>query len=376
MLPSSTLYKRAIHTPHSLAFRVDLLDGPGGAVLENDVPLFGGSITANLTHRVTRRGSFTVDQRWWPGTDPAAPLTPYRTVARIRAGIQYGDGSREMFDLFTGRVGDLTRNADGTVTADVEDLAADVIGFRFEEPRNSDRVNVLDQIRRLITEALPEATFGTDNVADPNAITPALTWDEDRGKALDDLAEVLGARWYALGNGDFVVRAYPYDVGTIAQEIRDGRPGGVQGLLTAGAPKLSRREGTANSITVVVERFDGSTPFRIHARDDVPGSPTRFGGPFGRVSQIIKVQTPLTQGQAVTYARAQLNAATALASRWSATMTPDFTLEPGDTVRLSSRGVTEVQVIDQITYTLAAPGTMTLSTRAYVRAQATLGGTT
>lgn len=376
MLPSTTLYKEAIHRPHRLSYRVDLYDGPGGAALARDVPLFGGSISANLTHRVTRRGSFDVGPEWWPGDDPAAPLTPYWTVANIRAGIEYGDGSVEMFDLFTGRVGDLTRNPDGTVSADVEDLAADVIAFRFEEPRNSDRVNVLDQIKRLISEALPEATFGTDDVADPNALTPALTWDEDRGKALDDLAEALGARWYALGNGDFVVRAYPYDVGTVVQDVRDDRPGGVQGLLTSGSATLSRRDGTANSITVVVERFDGSTPFRIHARDDVPGSPTQFGSRFGRVSQIIKVQTPITQGQAVTYARAQLNAATALSSKWSVTMTPDFTLEPGDTVRLSSRGLTEVQVIDSITYPLAEPGTMTLATRAYVRAQATLGGTT
>lgn len=376
MIPSSTLYKSAIHAPHSLAFRVDLYAGPGGALLESNIPVYGGSITANLTHRVTRRGSFTVGPEWWPGLDPSAALTPFQTVANIRAGIRYGDGSTELFDVFTGRVGELSRNDDGTVTADVEDLAADVVAFRFEEPRNSDNVNVLDQIRRLIAEALPEATFGTDNVADPNALTPPLTWDEDRGKALDDLAETLGARWYALGNGDFVVRAYPYNVGTPVQDIRDGRFGGIQGLLTAGTPHLSRRDGTANSITIVVERFDGSTPFRVQARDDVPGSPTEFGGPFGRVSQIIKVQTPLTPGQASTYARAQLNAATALSSNWSVTMVPDFTLEPGDTVRLSSRGVSELQVIDGITYPLSDPGTMTLATRAYVRAQATLGGTT
>ena len=100
-------------------------------------------------------------------------------------------------------------------------------------------------------------------------------------------------------------------------------------------------------------------------------SPTRFDGPFGRVSQIIKVQTPLTVGQATTYARTQLNASTALSSRWSASCVPDYTLEPGDTVRLKSRGVSEVQLIDAITYPLS-PGMMGLSTRAFVRAQATL----
>lgn len=364
MLTSTALYKQAIHFPHKLAFEVDLYSGPGGALLENDVPIFGGSVSANLTHRVTRSGSFTLNGSFWPGLDATAPLTPYQTVANIRAGIEYGDGSREMFDVITGRVGELTRNDDGSVTARVDDLAADVIAYRFEVPRISDNVSVVNQIQRLIRDVIPAATFGANDVTD--AATPKLIWDEDRGKALDDLAEALGARWYALGNGDFVVRLFPYDVGTVVQTVTDG----PQGLLTSGVPTLSR-DGAANSVTVVVERFDGGTPFRVRARDESPTSPTRFDGPFGRVSQIIKVQTPLTAGQATTYARQQLNATTALSSRWSIGMVPDYTLEPGDTVRLESRGVKETQLIDQITYPLS-PGTMALGTRAFVRAQATI----
>jgi len=363
VLPSTTLYKRAIHAPHKLAFEVDLYAGPGGALLENNVPIFDGYVSANLTHRVTRTGTFGIGPAFWP-TSATSPLTPYQTVANVRAGIEYGDGSREVFDVITGRVGDVTRADDGSVSASIEDLAADVIAFRFEEPRNSESVKVLEQIRRLIVDALPSATFGTNNVTD--ADTPKLTWDEDRGGALDDLSEALGGRWYALGNGDFVVRAYPYDVGTVVQDVKDG----PQGLLVTGSATITR-QGAANSVTVVVERFDGGAPFRIKARDATAGSPTQFGGPFGRVSQIIKLQTPMTQGQATNYARAQLNAATALSSQWNVTMIPDFTLEPGDTVQLESRGVREVQLIDRITYPLG-PGTMALSTRAFVRAQATL----
>lgn len=364
MLSSSSLYKTAIHAPHKLAFEVDLYAGPGGALLENNVPIFSGSVSANLTHRVTRTGSFTLDASFWP-TSATSPLTPYQTVANIKAGIQYGDGSKELFDVITGRVGDVTREADGSVSARVDDLAADVIAYRFEQPRNSENVPVLSQIERLIREALPSATFGAHDV-DSASLTPKLTWDEDRGQALDNLAEALGGRWYALGNGDFVVRLYPYDVGTPVQDLFDG----PQGLLVDGAPSISR-DGAANSITVMVERFDGSAPFQVRARDDSPSSPTRFDGPFGRVSQVIKVQTPLTQAQAVTYARGALKAATALSSRWTASTVPDYTLEPGDTVRMRSRGVMETQLIDSITYPLG-PGTMSLQTRAFVRATPTV----
>lgn len=363
MLASSATYKAAIHRPHKLAFEVDLYAGPGGPKIENDVPIYGGAISAVLTHRVTRTGGFTLGPGFWP-TSATSPLTPYQTVAVVRAGMTYGDGSKELFPLITGRVGEVVRNADGSVSARVDDLAADVIGFRFEQPRNSDTSTIVAQIQRLISDALPSATFGANDVTD--ALTPKLTWDEDRGDALDKLAEAVGGRWYALGNGDFVVRAFPYDVGTVVQTVSD-KP---EGLLVTGTPSITR-DGAANSITVVVERFDGGTPFRVTARDSSPTSPTRFDGPFGRISQIIKVQTPLTMGQATLYARSQLNASTALSSQWSISMVPDYTLEPGDTIRAESRGIRESQLIDQITYPLL-PGTMSLGTRAYVRAQATL----
>lgn len=367
MLASSAQYKQAIHAPHSLAFKVDLYAGPGGALLESDIPVFGGNITANLTHRVTRTGTFTLGPAYWPIL-PTDPLTPYQTVANIKAGITYGDGSTEMFDVITGRVGDITRNADGSVTARVDDLAADVIAYRFEQPRQSEiRITILSQIERLISEVLPSATFGPHVVSNPDAQTPQLVWDEDRGKALDDLAEALGARWYTLGDGTFVVREYPYDVGTSVQDILDG----PQGLLISGTPSFTR-DGAYNSVTVAVERFDGGTPFRVTARDTSPTSPTRWDGPFGNVTQVVKVQTPLTVGEATVYARALLNASTALSSQWTVAMVPDFTLEPGDTVTLESRDVRSVQLIDAITYPLGANGTMNLRTRAFMRAQATL----
>ena len=366
MLASSTVYKDAIHAPNQQgAFRVDLYAGPGGPVLARDVPVYGGSVTANLTHRVTRTASFTLGGEFWP-TSATSVLTPYQTVAQIRAGIQYGDGSEELFPLITGRVGTVTRNDDGSVTAQVEDLAADVVAYEFRQPRVSEfRITVLAQIQRLIAEVLPGTVLGPSDV-DAEAITPELIWDTDRGKALDDLSETLGGRWYTLGDGTFVVRSYAYDVGTPVQTFADG----PRGLLISGSPSITRND-AANSVTVVVERFDGGTPFRVTAQDSSPTSPTRWDGPFGNVTQIIKVQTPLTVGEATIYARGQLNASTALATQWSAQVVPDYTMEPGDTVRLTSRDVSEIQVIDTISYPLG-PGTMSLGTRGFVRAQATL----
>ena len=90
---AKTLYltadmKALLRPRQQQAFTVDLLDGPGGAVLARDVPVFSGSITANLTHRVTRSGTFTVGPQFWPDENADGVLTPVSTVARVRAGIE------------------------------------------------------------------------------------------------------------------------------------------------------------------------------------------------------------------------------------------------------------------------------------------------
>ncbi|MEU2510161.1 DUF5047 domain-containing protein, partial [Streptomyces sp. NPDC007863] len=295
-----------------------------------------GDVSASLTNRVTRNATFTLPRDYYPVTADD-PLSPEYAVVHIHAGIQYGTGQAETFPLFEGRIWDATLGADGQVAFNCQDLAADVISYRFEQPRTTTAGMTLSEIRRLITEAVPQATFGTDTVVD--APTPqSLTWDEDRGQALDDLAQSLGGRWYALGNGQFVVRAFDYALGPVAQALHDG-PGGL--LIDASVPRS--RAGVANSVVVVSERADGTTPIRVPARNTTTTSPTRFGGRFGRVSQILKVQTPLSFPQAQTLAQTQLQAASALTRQWSANVVADYSLEPGDTVDLAFMGVTDLQ---------------------------------
>lgn len=363
MLTHSALYDQVYASgvmKRAVKVTVTDIDGNPRAVLSSrdNHEIIGGAVTANLTNRVTRSATFTLDDSWYPRT-PDDAISPEEAVVHIEAGAQYGDGSTELFPIFTGRVWDVDRDEDGLVQFQCQDLAADVIGFRFEQPRVSQRPGILQEIRELILEALPQATFGTDNVVD--GVTPRLTWDEDRGQALDDLAEALGGRWYALGNGNFVVRTFDYAPGTVVRAYLDGSGGSLSSARTS-----RTRSGVANSVTVVSERADGTSPVRVPARDTASSSPTRFGGPFGRVSQVIKVQTPLTTAQAQVFARTQLRAARALTEQWSASIVPDYTLEPGDTVQVRYRGVLATQIIDQVAYPLLVDDTMGIDGRAVV----------
>lgn len=355
MLTSSDLYKAALHGPHHRVAYVDSYDIDGN-VLALNVPIVNGSVSAQLTNRVTRTAAVTLSDEWFPRT-PESAFSPYQAVVQVRAGIGFSDGTEETFPLIKGRVWNVNRAAEGTVVLGIDDLAADVVACRFEAPAKSvTSAPVLTEIRRLILGAVPQATFGTDTTVD--APTPQLVWDEDRGQALDDLAQAVGGRWYALGDGSFVVRPFDYALGPVLQQFLDG----PQGLMSRATTTFTR-DGTANSVVVVAERMDGTEPVRRIARDISPGSPTQFGGKFGRVVQITKIQTPLSVSEAQTAAQTQLAAVTALTEQWTADVVPDYTMEPGDTVRLGYRGYSADQIIDGIAYPLVTGNTMSLATR-------------
>ena len=357
MLPHTAQYRLVLPTPHKRYFRIDVTD-INGVVRASDVKPASGDVTASLTQRVTRSAQFTLGPEWYPAT-AEDPLSPEFAVVHIRAGIEYGDGSVESFPIFTGRVDTASIGPDGMVTFDCYDLAADVVGYRCETPRTTSAATTLAEVEALILEALPQATFGTNTVLD--APTPQLTWDEDRGQALDDLTQALGGRWYTLGDGQFVVREFSYAGGPVAATYTDSR----QGTVSAATASRSRG-GAFNAVVVVSERTDGTEPVRVAARVTNPADPLAFGGRYGRVSQIIKVQTPLSNTQAQTLANTQLSASSALREQWQVAMVPDMALEPGDTVDLEYRGRRGRQIVDRITYPLDNKTTMSVTGRAQV----------
>lgn len=374
MLTASDLYRSSLPYPTKRVTVVDARD-INGNLLAADIPVIGGSVSASLSSTVTRSMDLTVDDSLFP-TGPTSPLSPYISVLHVRAGTEYPDGSRDLFPVFTGRVYQVDRGADGKVRVSADDLAADVIAYRFETPASSTPGgSTVAEIHRLITGALPQATFGANDVDDQ--AVPILTWDEDRGRALNELAVALQARWYALGNGDFVVRRYPYTVPSPVMRITDGQPShtrafeSLRGIpettgVVATATRSVTRDGTANSVTVVSERLDGSPPIRYTARDFNVGSPTFFGGLYGQVSIILKPQTTIDLPAAQALARAQLNASRALTEQWSFSMAPDYSLEPGDAVIVGYRGQEATQVIDRITYPLMTDKLMAVGTRSSI----------
>lgn len=359
MLTSTAAYRASLPTPVGRATTIRVTHGPTVVAYITDDALIAGRVTAKVASRVTRSAEFTLHSDFYPN-DFDDLLAPERAIVQISTGIRYSDGSQEVFPVFTGRIYQASQDADGYVDFQADDLAADVVAYRFERPASSQfgiGTSTLSEIRRLIQQAYPAATFGVNDSDDANV--PPLAWDEDRGRALDDLASSLQSRWYALGNGDFVVRRFPYVLTPPVLSITDGPLG-----LVSRATRSKTRDGVTNSVTVVSERLDGSTPVVSTVRDNNSSSPTYVGGLFGVVSQVITVQTPLDAVLTNALAQRQLVSSLSLKEQWSWDQVPDATLEPGDTISVSYRGAVADQVIDSITYPLTTNGLMTIQGRA------------
>ena len=362
MLTASPAYRLALPRSHRRVSRFTART-PGGELLADRIPIGGGQVRAQLQSRVTRTATFTASDEWFP-VFTSDPLSPAHAVVTIEAGIAYPTGEEERFPIFTGRVYDAARGSDGEVTFRADDLAADVIAADFERPVNSQPgISTVAEIERLIREGYPWAVFGDHQVID--ARVPALSWDDDRGRALDDLATSLEGRWYALGDGSFVVREFAYPDTDAVIQLTDGPDG-----LLAGAVAKVTADGAYNSIVVIAERLDGGDPIRVVERNTNPNSPYVYGGDFNMRVKKIRMQTAATVSDAQRVARSQLAAASALTRQWSLSMVPDMTLEPADVVGVEWRNVKDTQVIDSITYPLSPKNPMTISGRSSVDAAA------
>lgn len=366
----SATYRNAMLGSFTYTTRVDVTDH-FGTVLISDLPIITGTVSATLGSRVSRQTSLTVDRSYFPvsdlGTpDPSALLAPFGNRLRIFAGITYGDGNTALFPVFYGRIESVVLTQSGDMSVAGVDLAADVVDAQFETPENSVATNAVgSEIKRLITEAVPNAVYGTSDTA--GGVVGALTWETDRGRALDDLAASVGMLWYPLADGSFVIRTSPWAKSglTPVVTITDGSLWPAKaGQAQSFGVTLSRTD-VYNSVVVTAER-QGAPPLFAAARDLDASSATYYLGPFGKKPNLIQNQAPTSQGQCLAAALTALRGAKSIQFTVSPlTITPDASLELGDLIQLSLDGVTSQQIINGFTLPLREAQGMSLDLRAY-----------
>lgn len=362
MLPGGLdpMYRAALATSHQPYLLVEILDGQRELLATNPTYL-SGSVNATLTSRVARTASITFDESFYP-FEPTDLLAPYGNMVRITRGIEFAEGTRFTWVVFLGRIQEAALSSDGTCTITAADPASDVIDAKFIIPQNSSPgVSVDIQVRNLISDAIPLATFADfESFGVP---VQQLTWQLDRGQALDELATSVGAFWYCLADGSFTLRKYPWTVPNPAvATYADGDGGSVSDWAAVRSRGL-----VYNSLTVTGERLNGDEPVYATAFDDNVASPTYINGNFGRRHQLLRLQTPASEGAARGAALDNLRRLTALVDAWSWSMTPDAALELGDAVSLDVAGRSDIiQVVSSYTIPLDLSSPMRVQGRALV----------
>lgn len=362
MLPGGLdpMYRAALSTSHQPFLLVEILDGLDNVLIANPTYI-SGSVNASLTNRISRSCNITFDESFYP-FNPTDPLAPYGSKLRVTRGVEFADGSRFAWIVFVGRIQQTDLSDDGTCTAQAADYAADVLEAKFLIPNNSQAGDpVSAEVYRLIADGFPSATFGPTDVQ--NIPTQALTWQLDRGQALDELASSVGAFWYPLADGRFVLRRFAWTIPAVPVVTYADGPGGS----ITGSSASRAREDVYNSLTVTGERLSGDAPVYATAQDDNTASPTYIAGPFGRRHQLLRLQTPASQSAAQAAATDNLRRLTALVESWEWDMTVDAALELGDTVSLDVHGRSDIiQVVSGFSMPLDLSGPMRVRARSQV----------
>jgi len=370
------MYRKALAAPRRPYSRIAIFSGSGQPLVnfkygtrqqfstrENSLLFFSGSVSATLSSRVSRTLNFSVHESLYPvlSTDL---LAPYGNFIRAYSGLELGDGSRRYsWQVFGGRIQNVSWDSvSGSVQVSCEDFASDVVDNGFLQPLNSSvGIPCTDQIKELISDGYPQATFGTFDTF--NNVMPQLTWEADRGSALDEIAQSLSAFWYQLAGEAFVTRRIPWTVpGAPLLTLHDGPGGSVLRFHVSRS-----RSDVYNAIATTGERADGTTPVFANALDQNPASPTYVLGSFGRRTRQIHLQTPTTQGQVQSVANTQLQSSKALTESWDFGIIPDASLELGDVLGFDVGGRTGVvQVVSEFQLPLDLSPEMSLGTRSQV----------
>jgi hypothetical protein len=193
---------------------------------------------------------------------------------------------------------------------------------------------------------------------------PALSWEFNRGSALDEMFSIAGGLWYPLADGSFVARKYPWaNPGLPLLRLSDG----PDGVILSTSRSRSRRD-MFNTVTATSERLNGDDPIVQTARDEQPGSPTSVDGKFGVKSLLMRRVSATTAGGVLAAAQARLRTGITPTHQISWVQVPDASVELGDIVELeiTRAGVVRTQVVSSFALPLDTGSPMGVVGRAQV----------
>jgi hypothetical protein len=324
-------FLNALMYPHRMTARAELYYG-GAKVADINLASSAGSVTADRGAASRRTFSATIDPAYIPKS-LTGQLTPYGSQLKVWRGIRYADATVEEYPVFFGRVDSMAFSRDAFIVT-CSDMASQVADTRFEVPRAATRGNtVVQQMKDLILEAVPGVTIDSSTVTATTTVGVPAVWDRERVEALNNLGESIGAEWYAMPDQTWKISPLPAAIPSgPAVWIIDS---GDIGVAVERTTNLDRAT-VFNAVVVNGEPADSKPPAYGVARDTAIGSPTVWGGAFGKIPNFFSSQFVTTNAQAVTTAQALLGQLVAGTRAVNVSCVPNPKLRLADVVMVST----------------------------------------
>jgi hypothetical protein len=362
MYPVSQKFLQTLATSHVMVARADAYYG--GQLVRADLPISGGSVTVDRGSKTRRKLSLTIaDPAYLPWKE-SDPLAPYGQQLVVSRGIRYSHGAEEWVPLGTFRIDNPSGDTYfGPVTVAGTSMESAIIDDKFQVPVTTRGMGgCVDAMTTLIRQTLPNAVVTNLTSGNRNPAVAVATWDAgaDRWDAVTQIARAMSAEIYVDAQGRFVITDLPnIETGSVAWDIADGEGG----TLISSARSLSRTA-VCNAVVASGENAaSGSAPVSAVARDTSPTSPTRWGGPFGKVTKFISSSLWTTSGDCQNAANFELFDAIAPNVETSIDALPNPALEGSDIIRLTNAGRKERFLLQSASIPLTADADFSVTLR-------------
>lgn len=327
MYPVSARFLQRIAENHTAVSEVQLFTTDGRVV---PIAHTGGSVTVDRTQAIRRTCSVTSDDVTLIPSTPADQLAVYGARLRIAVGVEYGDGTTEVVPQGVFRLDDVTGDPSlGPVTLQGKAIEVVVQDDKFTAPYRAVG-SVVSAITDLIRRSIPDAEIVSEI---DDILIGARTWDvgDDPWAAVQEVAATAGAECFTNGDGVFVITVLPDLLTATPVWDVEAAEGGVYVTGTRGMSAAN----VFNGVVASGESSGEATPpVRYLATDDEPGSPTLWGGPFGRRPMFYSSSTLTTVGACQNAAELKLRTAKKPNAKGDFSTLPNAALEVGDVMRV------------------------------------------
>ncbi|MFG3014308.1 DUF5047 domain-containing protein [Streptomyces cinerochromogenes] len=362
MYAVSSKFLQTLSTSHVMVAKVDAFYN--GTLTASNLPFTDGSVTVDRGSKTRRTLSLTIAGNKllpWAETDVLAAYGQQLVVSR---GIRYSNGAEEWVPLGTFRINEPGGDVhSGPVTVSGASMECAIIDDKFQVPTTTrGQSRCVDAITTLIRQTLPSATVVNLTAGARNPAVAVANWDagSDRWDAVTQIALAMRAEVYVDAQGRFVITDLPDVVnGPVAWNIAEGTGGN---LISSG--RSMPRTGVYNAVVASGENTaSGSAPVSGTAKDTDSTSPTRWGGPFGKVTKFISSALFVSAGDCQAAAEYALFDATAPNVQTSISSLPNPALEGNDIIRLTHAGRKERYLVQSVTIPLTAEGQFSINLR-------------